>query len=180
MTVYTLCLYANTLKIHDMYPYIHYAHRVPLSTPCAPALPRHTVISLQVERIGPSHQAGSDSLLTAATFFKLKSIYFRCEHTARFCSVVHFHASSILTCSFLVSLPSCLLVCSLLLSLVHAMAINSHELTISGRTLALVPREYSMVWVKVCHQTTLARMWRPLHMEHHLTTWVPADNSLLS
>jgi len=32
---------------------------------------------LEVERIGPSHQAGSDSLLTAATFFKLKSIYFR-------------------------------------------------------------------------------------------------------
>merc|ERR1712216_878924 len=31
---------------------------------------------LEVERIGPSHQAGSDSLLTAATFFKLKSAYF--------------------------------------------------------------------------------------------------------
>jgi len=31
---------------------------------------------LEVERIGPSHQAGSDSLLTAATFFKLKSTYF--------------------------------------------------------------------------------------------------------
>jgi len=32
---------------------------------------------LEVERIGPSHQAGSDSLLTAATFFKMKSAYFR-------------------------------------------------------------------------------------------------------
>jgi len=31
---------------------------------------------LDVERIGPSHQAGSDSLLTAATFFKLKSAFF--------------------------------------------------------------------------------------------------------
>lgn len=28
-------------------------------------------------RIGPSHQAGSDSLLTAATFFKMRQIYFQ-------------------------------------------------------------------------------------------------------
>lgn len=27
-------------------------------------------------RIGPSHQAGSDSLLTASTFFKLRDLYF--------------------------------------------------------------------------------------------------------
>lgn len=32
---------------------------------------------LEVERIGPSHQAGSDSLLTAATYFKLKTAFFR-------------------------------------------------------------------------------------------------------
>lgn len=31
--------------------------------------------ALQVERIGPMHQAGSDSLLTAATFFKVKSLF---------------------------------------------------------------------------------------------------------
>ena len=32
---------------------------------------------LDVERIGPMHQAGSDSLLTAATFFKLVEVYFQ-------------------------------------------------------------------------------------------------------
>jgi hypothetical protein len=32
--------------------------------------------TLNVIRIGPQHQAGSDSLLTAATFFKLKNQYF--------------------------------------------------------------------------------------------------------
>ena len=31
---------------------------------------------LQVPRIGPQHQAGSDSLLTASTFFKMRSRYF--------------------------------------------------------------------------------------------------------
>jgi CCR4-NOT transcription complex subunit 7/8 len=28
-------------------------------------------------RIGPSHQAGSDSLLTASTFFKMRDLYFQ-------------------------------------------------------------------------------------------------------
>jgi CCR4-NOT transcription complex subunit 7/8 len=31
---------------------------------------------LEVERIGPQHQAGSDSLLTSATFFKMKRLFF--------------------------------------------------------------------------------------------------------
>eukprot|EP01103_Thecamoeba_quadrilineata_P010909 TRINITY_DN2484_c0_g1_i1.p1 TRINITY_DN2484_c0_g1~~TRINITY_DN2484_c0_g1_i1.p1 ORF type:complete len:273 (-),score=42.90 TRINITY_DN2484_c0_g1_i1:114-932(-) len=31
---------------------------------------------LQIERIGQEHQAGSDSLLTSATFFKMKTLFF--------------------------------------------------------------------------------------------------------
>jgi len=34
---------------------------------------------LGVMRIGPTHQAGSDSLLTAATFFKMRELYFNDE-----------------------------------------------------------------------------------------------------
>jgi len=32
--------------------------------------------ALELERIGPQHQAGSDSLLTAATFFKMRELFF--------------------------------------------------------------------------------------------------------
>ena len=31
---------------------------------------------LEVERIGPEHQAGSDSLLTGAAFFKMRQLFF--------------------------------------------------------------------------------------------------------
>ena len=34
---------------------------------------------LNVERIGPEHQAGSDSLLTQATFFKMRRLFFEDE-----------------------------------------------------------------------------------------------------
>lgn len=34
---------------------------------------------LQIERIGPQHQAGSDSLLTAATFFRMRSLFFEMD-----------------------------------------------------------------------------------------------------
>lgn len=42
--------------------------------PPSPSSSNHS--HLQVMRIGPSHQAGSDSLLTASTFFKMREIYF--------------------------------------------------------------------------------------------------------
>ncbi|KAH7983555.1 CCR4-NOT transcription complex subunit 7 [Rhipicephalus sanguineus] len=32
---------------------------------------------LQLERVGPQHQAGSDSLLTGATFFKIRKVFFQ-------------------------------------------------------------------------------------------------------
>lgn len=35
--------------------------------------------TLQVQRIGPQHQAGSDSLLTASTFFKMRQVFFEDE-----------------------------------------------------------------------------------------------------
>ena len=34
---------------------------------------------LEVERIGPEHQAGSDSLLTQATFYKMRKLFFEDE-----------------------------------------------------------------------------------------------------
>jgi len=33
------------------------------------------VCGIQVERLGPQHQAGSDSLLTGATFFKMREVW---------------------------------------------------------------------------------------------------------
>ena len=34
---------------------------------------------IQVERVGPEHTAGSDSLLTQATFFKMRQLFFENE-----------------------------------------------------------------------------------------------------
>lgn len=38
--------------------------------------PLTDIIDLQVSRIGPQHQAGSDSLLTSSTFFKMRQMFF--------------------------------------------------------------------------------------------------------
>lgn len=45
---------------------------------------------LEVERIGPQHQAGSDSLLTLHTFFKMKQLYFE-DHIDddKYCGVLY-------------------------------------------------------------------------------------------
>jgi len=45
--------------------------------------------TLQVERIGQQHQAGSDSLLTAFTFFKLLSSKFSDEGVERFTGILY-------------------------------------------------------------------------------------------
>lgn len=44
---------------------------------------------LQVARIGPQHQAGSDSLLTASTFFKMRSKYFDDEIDDKYLGVLY-------------------------------------------------------------------------------------------
>jgi len=46
--------------------------------------------ALEVERIGPQHQAGSDSLLTGATFFKLRQTYFDgCIEDSKYLGVLY-------------------------------------------------------------------------------------------
>ena len=44
---------------------------------------------LGVSRIGPQHQAGSDSLLTAHTFFKLQVSHFSSADMSKFAGVLH-------------------------------------------------------------------------------------------
>jgi len=44
---------------------------------------------LNVRRIGPQHQAGSDSLLTLATYFKLKGAYFKNSPEGRYANVLY-------------------------------------------------------------------------------------------
>ncbi|GAA5974184.1 hypothetical protein JCM21900_000913 [Sporobolomyces salmonicolor] len=44
---------------------------------------------LQVARIGPQHQAGSDSLLTAATFFKMRDKFFENSIDSKFMGVLY-------------------------------------------------------------------------------------------
>jgi CCR4-NOT transcription complex subunit 7/8 len=45
---------------------------------------------LQVQRIGPQHQAGSDSLLTSFTFIKLANKFFQgVNGAARHCGILY-------------------------------------------------------------------------------------------
>ena len=43
----------------------------------------------QVERIGPMHQAGSDSLLTSAVFFRFRDTHFDGRIDARFVGMLY-------------------------------------------------------------------------------------------
>jgi len=44
---------------------------------------------LNIKRIGPQHQAGSDSLLTLSTYFKLKESYFKNMPESKYANILH-------------------------------------------------------------------------------------------
>lgn len=45
---------------------------------------------LEIERVGPMHQAGSDSMLTSATFFKLRKVFFDGKiDDVKYCGVLY-------------------------------------------------------------------------------------------
>ena len=44
---------------------------------------------LDVARVGPMHQAGSDSLLTASTFFKMRRVYFDGRIDAKYIGLLY-------------------------------------------------------------------------------------------
>ncbi|KAK4051262.1 CCR4-NOT core DEDD RNase subunit [Microbotryomycetes sp. JL221] len=56
---------------------------------------------LQVARIGPQHQAGSDSLLTSSTFFKMRSKFFENQIDSKYMNVLYgLNSGSSTTSSF--------------------------------------------------------------------------------
>jgi CCR4-NOT transcription complex subunit 7/8 len=64
---------ADSLQVRSTPAVLTSARRwPPLITDWETPLP----LSKQVARIGPQHQAGSDSLLTAATFFTMRKVFF--------------------------------------------------------------------------------------------------------
>lgn len=44
---------------------------------------------LDISRIGPQHQAGSDSLLTACTFFKMKEVHFTEKKIEKYLGILY-------------------------------------------------------------------------------------------
>ena len=74
LSIYLLVLSTPTLNPRSQHTLSPTLYQPPFHPHSQYTLTTHAIIdTLQVDRIGPMHQAGSDSLLTAQTFFSLLS-----------------------------------------------------------------------------------------------------------
>src|SRR5690606_33482242 len=62
--------------LHTYFPYIYDIKYLMKSCEKLKGGLNQLAEDLEIKRIGPAHQAGSDSLLTSATFFKMMKLYF--------------------------------------------------------------------------------------------------------
>lgn len=64
---------------------------------------------LDVPRIGPQHQAGSDSLLTGQTFFKMKEMFFEDDiDDSKYCGHLFGLGTNFVVCNSTASMPALL------------------------------------------------------------------------